>query len=431
MALSVQSVTSSLESSSQSMKPVSVSSKRSVNTKFVVDWNSSATTKTAAAAATSVLNQSKAKNENLQDAFRRFREQRMDEMRLQQRLEARKKKKIRRSNPKRMRRLRLKFLEQAKRYLGIPYAKKYFEPGTPEYESRLFLDCCGLVRRVMYDLAKDFGFMIGPWNQSYMYDTLPKTITNLSDVQPGDLVFISATYYNPKMKKQRHDLTHVEIMLGDGEKTIGARWNDGKVQFFDSYKFVSKSYHSQVYTIKSLDPWLKGICKSCCAEHPWRQRRRMKVNKNSIFYSRDQSNDKQRRHRHRRRSYSKRTSCGSISSVNSSTKKTDSHRKQRRRKTRSKSQKRSTSAKGSPEKSILIPNDEQLPPSSTIDIESISEDDNDDDDSIEMIGNQLTGMTCHDDDQDLCDDSDSMDDALDAEQYDDDIETSIITANVQ
>lgn len=69
---------------------------------------------------------------------------------------------------------------------------------APEYESKLFLDCCGLVRRVMYDLSKEFGFVIGPWNQSYMYDTLSKTITHLSDVQPGDLVFISATYYNEK-----------------------------------------------------------------------------------------------------------------------------------------------------------------------------------------------------------------------------------------
>jgi hypothetical protein len=69
---------------------------------------------------------------------------------------------------------------------------------APEYESKLFLDCCGLVRRVMYDLSKQFGFVIGPWNQSYMYDTLPTTITDLSDVKPGDLVFISATYYNEK-----------------------------------------------------------------------------------------------------------------------------------------------------------------------------------------------------------------------------------------
>lgn len=117
-----------------------------------------------------------------------------------------------------MSRLRLKFLEQAKKYLGVPYAKKYFQPGStrslhlsispsnlfslaPEYESKIFLDCCGLVRRVMYDLAKDFGFFIGPWNQSYMYDTLSTTITNLSDVKPGDLVFISAIYYNEKSEQ--------------------------------------------------------------------------------------------------------------------------------------------------------------------------------------------------------------------------------------
>ncbi|CAF0871298.1 unnamed protein product [Adineta ricciae] len=421
MALAVQSVASSLNSSSKTTQPMSVRNKAAANTKFVVDWTSPTITTTTASA---VSTQAKAKNENLQDAFRRFREQRMDEMRLQNRLEARKKRKIRRSNPQRMRRLRLKFVEQAKRYLGVPYAKKYFQPGTPEYESKLFLDCCGLVRRVMYDLAKDFGFMIGPWNQSYMFDTLPKTVTRLSDAKPGDLVFISATYYNPKMKKQRHDLTHVEIMLGDGEKTIGARWNDGKVQYFDSYQFVSKSYHSQVYTIKSLDPWLKGICKSYCAEHPWRLRKRIKVNKKSIFYSRDQSNDKSRR-----RSHSKGTSCGSISSVNSSTKKTDKHQRRKRRKTRSRSHKRSHSIKDSSEASIVNPDDAQLPPSSTIEIESISEDD--DDVSIEMIGNQLAGLTCQDD-QELCDDSDSLDDALDAEQYDDDdIDTSLVAANIQ
>lgn len=138
-----------------------------------------------------------------------------DAIRLQKDLdETTRKKKVRRSNPRRMNRLRLKFVEQAKKYLGVPYGKKYFQPGSkrqaevdpfhdrlslaPEYESKLFLDCCGLIRRVMYDLAKDFGFVIGPWNQSYMHDTLPRTITHLSEVQPGDLVFISAIYHNPK-----------------------------------------------------------------------------------------------------------------------------------------------------------------------------------------------------------------------------------------
>jgi hypothetical protein len=64
-----------------------------------------------------------------------------------------------------------------------------------------------------------------------------------------------------KGKKQRHNMTHVEIMLGDGEKTIGARWNNGTVGIFDSYKFVAKSFHSPVYYFKSIDTWLLGLCK--------------------------------------------------------------------------------------------------------------------------------------------------------------------------
>lgn len=118
----------------------------------------------------------------------------------------------------------MKFVAQAKKYLGVPYAKKYYNPDSklkkfidrkfsknnnyyfplinnkkaPEYNSDLFLDCCGLVRRVMRDLEKEFGFRIGPGNQAYMFDTLPKVIDDLSQVKPGDLVFISAIYYNEK-----------------------------------------------------------------------------------------------------------------------------------------------------------------------------------------------------------------------------------------
>ena len=62
----------------------------------------------------------------------------------------------------------------------------------------MFLDCCGLIRQIVRDLQADFGFEFGPWNQAYQYDTLPITIESKDDMQPGDLVFIAATYFNPK-----------------------------------------------------------------------------------------------------------------------------------------------------------------------------------------------------------------------------------------
>lgn len=71
---------------------------------------------------------------------------------------------------------------------------------APEHKSPLFLDCCGLVRQVMRDLEDDFGFRLGPWNQAYMYDTLPNNIYKEEDMKPGDLVFMSGIYTNPKGK---------------------------------------------------------------------------------------------------------------------------------------------------------------------------------------------------------------------------------------
>ena len=78
-----------------------------------------------------------------------------------------------------------------------------------EFNSPYFLDCCGLVRRAMRDLKKDFGFRIGPWNQAYMYDTLPITI-KYEDVKPGDLVFISAIYYSAKSEFLNECVTVLE-----------------------------------------------------------------------------------------------------------------------------------------------------------------------------------------------------------------------------
>ncbi|CAD5115486.1 DgyrCDS4455 [Dimorphilus gyrociliatus] len=157
-----------------------------------------------------------------------------------------------------------------------------------EYHSKLFLDCCGLVRRIMRDLEDEFGFRIGSWNQAYQHDTLPITVEREEDMKPGDLVFISAVYYNEKMKKQRHNLTHVEIWLGEGRKTIGSRWHKGHVGIFDDYRFKSTSYHSMKYIFKSIDTWLMGICRSHCPDHKWKNRNETyKSTKKSIFKIQD------------------------------------------------------------------------------------------------------------------------------------------------
>ncbi|XP_067873173.1 uncharacterized protein [Heterodontus francisci] len=177
--------------------------------------------------------------------------------------------------------LRLKLLEKAMSYIGVPCAKKYHEPGTAEYESPLFLDCCGLVRRVMRDLKDDFGFIIGPGNQADYHDTLPITTTQ-EKMEPGDLVFVSGTYFNSKTKFQPHDIVHVEIWVGDGEQTLGARWGRGVVQNFDSYKFVSTSYGNMKYHFKSINTWLQGICVSHCSEHNWNSPTRF-PGKKSVF----------------------------------------------------------------------------------------------------------------------------------------------------
>ena len=90
-------------------------------------------------------------------------------------------------------------------------------------------------------------------------------------MQPGDLIFYSGTYFNTKLRPQKHDMVHVEIFTGGptGEQSIGARWQRGVVKYFDSYKFESTSYHSIKFHYKSIDTWLEGVCKSHCKEHAW------------------------------------------------------------------------------------------------------------------------------------------------------------------
>ncbi|XP_028393801.1 uncharacterized protein LOC114518086 [Dendronephthya gigantea] len=237
---------------------------------------------------TIVMEERKETVETLQSAFLKFKRNRRNKLKQYAVSEDRSKQNVR--TTEQMDQLRKKFVEQAKSYFGVPYARRYHEPGSPEYDAPLFLDCCGLVRKVLRDLKEDFGFFIGPWNQAYMFDTLPGTIENVKEMKPGDLVFVSGVFFNPKKRKQKHNMVHVEIWAGDGEKTIGARWQKGKVQIHDSYQYVSKSYYNMVYHFKSIDTWLRGTCKSFCSQHRWRTSARSGLKK-SIF-STPQSNER-------------------------------------------------------------------------------------------------------------------------------------------
>lgn len=133
----------------------------------------------------------------------------------------------------------------AKSYVGVPYAKKHRKPDDPYYYSPIFLDCCGLVRRVVKDLQTDFGFRLAMLNQNYQMDVCPVKLT-FEQLQPGDLIFYRATYFEnyPKKKYQRHDLTHVEIFLGGetGTMSVASRRAKGVVTVFDDFRFKSKNY---------------------------------------------------------------------------------------------------------------------------------------------------------------------------------------------
>ncbi len=153
----------------------------------------------------------------------------------------------------------------------------------------------------------------------------------------------------------------------------------------------------------------------------------MKASKKSIFYSSDQPNQG-RHHRLHSSKPNKGTSSSSTSSASSSNRK--SHRRRRRRRTtRSKSHKRASSTKFSPEKPTDNSTDVHTTLSSALDNQSISDDESEDEEKpIDIINNQLAKITFQDA-QELCDDSDSLDEALDAELLDDENENCFNSSN--
>jgi len=204
---------------------------------------------------------------DLQSSFLKFRQQKMRERQLMKACQQVDSSTQQRSEEYKNA-LRAKFIERAKSYLGVPYARRFQDPSIPE--APLYLDCCALVRKCVQDLSDEFGFIIGRWNQAYQMDTLP-IILKEEDLKPGDLIFYEGTYNSKRSKPQKHNNVHVEIFLGGetGESTVGSRFYKGVVSIFPSYKFTSTSWTLVKHHFRSLDTWLNGVCKSCCPEHPW------------------------------------------------------------------------------------------------------------------------------------------------------------------
>ncbi|PNH11146.1 hypothetical protein TSOC_002049 [Tetrabaena socialis] len=183
-------------------------------------------------------------------------------------------------------RLRALFVETARKYIGVPYGRKHHEllacacegcscSGRQLYHEPLFLDCCGLVRKVARDMQRHLGFRLGRLNQAYQYDTLPVRLEQASQLQPGDLVFYSGSLVEPTSRRHAFDMTHVEIFIGgdSGEATIGSRERYKWVMEYPSYRFESQRWRLIAHHFCSLDPWLDGLC---APQHPelWHARRR-------------------------------------------------------------------------------------------------------------------------------------------------------------
>ncbi|CAI2380683.1 unnamed protein product [Moneuplotes crassus] len=120
-----------------------------------------------------------------------------------------------------------------------------------------------------------FDFLDRGGNQGYQIDTLP-IVLKPHEMKPGDLVFYSGIYNNENKRVSKHNMTHVEMFTGGetGTQSIGARGKKKVVNYYDSFKFVSRSYHSIKWHYRSIDTWLEGSCKSICPKHKWKRGKR-------------------------------------------------------------------------------------------------------------------------------------------------------------
>ncbi|KAH8094219.1 hypothetical protein JL720_4212 [Aureococcus anophagefferens] len=161
-------------------------------------------------------------------------------------------------------RLRRKFIEKLKTYVGIPYAERYHKPGDALHGRPLYLDCCGLIRRAAQEMRADFGFDLGHWNQAYQFATCPTAREFPATVEPGDLLFVKGTYFKGRRKPQKGDAST------------------------PSFEYDSPWYAITALEWRSLDDWLEGRCDpvampGCFADHDPYGDAALRLGKKSIF----------------------------------------------------------------------------------------------------------------------------------------------------
>ena len=160
--------------------------------------------------------------------------------------------------------LRKQFIKVAKNHIGEPYAQT---------------DCCRLVRLCVNSLPQ-FGFRLDKADQGVMYDTLQGVQIPQHQLRPGDLIFYAADYRDPEKAPKRHNMAHIEIYLGPGERCIGSRsacWSYedrsrcretskvsgvqlSGVQIYESFRCISRKWFRPRHVFVSLDQWLDGQC---------------------------------------------------------------------------------------------------------------------------------------------------------------------------
>ena len=163
---------------------------------------------------------------------------------------------------KRKAQIRERFLNKAKSLVGVRYSS---------------IDCCGLVRKCVHALPKEFPFRLDVCNQGVMFEMLNGQggVISQQEMKPGDLIFYKAQYVDKMKQMKRNGIVHVEIYLGGG-RSVGSRddgWiyegehpdmgrctEESGVKIYKTWRVLSRRWERRPaveHFFRSIDPWME------------------------------------------------------------------------------------------------------------------------------------------------------------------------------